>query len=112
MRCPVYLPRRHPATCASPQLGTGAAAPTAAPSVGGGLEDLLGGLGGLPAGSAGAGAGAARSDMPVVLPASQGKGIEVSARLVAGPGIRVAVRNLTNQPLGAMLIQLNKNAFG
>jgi len=107
----------------APAVLAGAApAPTPAP-----VDDLLGGLGLAPAAPAVLAAGAAPAAglfappstsapaLPLLVPASQGKGLAISARLDAAcPGGPVYRLRLSNEgsPLSSFQLQFNRNARG
>ena len=68
-------------------------------------------------GGGGGGAGAAAAPtLRVVLPASQGKGLEVSTAITRAPGggylYTLRFTNQAGVPLDGIMIQLNKNALG
>ncbi|GJX17819.1 beta-adaptin-like protein B, partial [Tanacetum coccineum] len=53
--------------------------------------------------------------LPVLLPATSGQGLEISAELVRMDGqifYSIMFENSTNTPLDGFMIQLNKNTFG
>jgi len=92
---------------------SGLGAPAASNQGGLGLFDLGGPSGG--GGNAFGGVRAPAAQKALVLPADQGKGMQISAafsRREGRLGLEVSISNFTPNPMGNFVIQFDKNTFG